>query len=69
MLALYQIRGIHRHGFPQRFGIAHQRKTAIVADIRPLVGIGCPGISQLKALGQLAILGRSGGPQAEGAIG
>ena len=45
----------NRHGGPHCSRVPHNRDSAVVTDVRPLVAIGRPGIRQVESFGEVAI--------------
>ena len=63
-----QIGRVHCHGAAEGFGVADEGEATVVADVGPFVAVGGPGVGLGEAGGEMAILGRHGGEEAEGAI-
>ncbi len=63
-----QIGRVHGHGGAEGFGVADEGEAAVVADVGPFVAVGGPGVGLFEAGGEMAVVGRHGGEEAEGAI-
>ena len=66
--ALMQVGGLHLHGGAEDGGIADEGDAAVVADVEPFVRDRWPRSRRGRSRGQVGIVGRGSGPQAESAV-